>query len=168
MRKFIILALMAATAIPASVSAQSAGEVRRSQRDLREEQRELRDAQRYGSPRDVREERRDVRDARREVREDRRDYRQERREDWRDYRQSHRGDYARGNWRAPFRYQQWRPGARISSNFYGPRYYINDPYRYRLPRAGGRDLRYVRHYDDVLLVNVRTGRVVQVYNRFFW
>ncbi|MGK2908193.1 MAG: RcnB family protein [Sphingobium sp.] len=157
MRKFIILALLAATAIPATASAQSAGEVRRSQRDLREEQRDLRDAQRYGSRRDVREERRDVRDARREVR-----------EDWRDYRQSHRETYARGNFRAPFRQQQWRPGARISPNYYGARYYINDPYRYRLPRAGGRDLRYVRHYDDVLLVNTRTGRVVQVYNRFFW
>lgn len=155
MRKFIITALLAATVIPATASAQSAGEVRRSQRDLREEQRDLRDAQRYGSRRDVREERRDVRDARREVR-----------EDWRDYRENHRDVYARGNFRAPFRQQQWRPGARISSNYYGPRYYINDPYRYRLPNPG-RGLRYVRHYDTVLLVNPRSGRVVQVYDRFF-
>ena len=156
MRKIILIALMAATAIPATASAQSYGEARQSQRELREERRELRQAQRYGDRRDVREERRDVRQAR-----------QESREDWRDYRRAHRDVYARGNFRAPFRQQQWRPGARISQNFYGPRYFINDPYRYRLPNAG-RNLRYVRHYDDVLLVNVRTGRVVQVYNRFFW
>ena len=156
MRKIILIGLLAATAVPATVSAQSYGEVRRSQRDLREEQRDLRQAQRYGDRRDVREERRDVRDARREVR-----------EDWRDYRQSHRNVYARGEWRAPFRYQNWRVGARIAPNYYGPRYFINDTRRYRLPPAG-RNLRYVRHYDDVLLVNVRTGRVVQVYNRFFW
>ena len=156
MRKIIIMALMVATAIPTAASAQSYGEVRRSQRDLREEQRELRQAQRYGDRRDIREERRDVRGARREVR-----------EDWRDYRQNNRNVYARGNWRAPFRYQQWRSGARIAPSFYGSRYQINDFNRYRLPRPGP-NLRYVRHYDDVLLVNVRTGRVAQVYNRFFW
>ncbi len=156
MRKIIIMALMAATVIPTAASAQSAGEVRRSQRDLREEQRELRQAQRYGDRSDIREERRDVRDARREVR-----------EDWRDYRQSHRNVYARGNWRAPFRYNQWNNGARIDARYYGSRYYINDPQRYRLaPR--GPNLRYVRHYDDVLLVNIRTGRVQQVYRNFFW
>lgn len=156
MRKIIIMALMAATAIPTAASAQSYGEVRRSERDLRQEQRELRQAQRYGDRRDIREERRDVRNARQEVR-----------EDWRDYRQSHRNVYARGNWRAPFRYQQWRVGAQIAPTYYGSRYYINDFGRYRLPPPG-RNLRYVRHYDDVLLVNVRTGRVAQVYNRFFW
>ena len=28
--------------------------------------------------------------------------------------------------------------------------------------------RYVRHYDDLLLVNTRTGRVIRVYNGFYW
>lgn len=156
MRKLIILGLLAATVTPGVASAQSAREVRHSQRDLREEQRDLRDAQRYGSRRDVREQRRDVRDARREVR-----------EDWQDYRRSHRDVYRGGTWRAPFRYTSWNSGARIQPVYYGSRYAISDPYRYRLPRPGI-NTRWVRHYNDVLLVNVRTGRVVNVHRNFFW
>jgi len=28
--------------------------------------------------------------------------------------------------------------------------------------------RWVRHYNDVMLVNVRNGRVIQVHRGFFW
>jgi Ni/Co efflux regulator RcnB len=156
MRKLIILGLIAATAMPGAAMAQSRGEVRDSARELRQEQRELRDARRYGDRRDVREERRDVREARREVR-----------EDWRDYRRSNRNVYRAGSWRAPFRYTRWNEGARIRPVYYSSRYYISDPYRYRLPRPGN-NLRWVRHYNDVLLVNVRSGRVMQVHRGFFW
>lgn len=156
MRKLIILGLIAATAMPGAAMAQSRGEVRDSARELRQEQRELRDARRYGDRRDVREERRDVREARREVR-----------EDWRDYRRSHRNVYRAGNWNAPFRYNRWEAGSRIRPAYYNSRYYINDPYRYRLPRPGY-NMRWVRHYNDVLLVNVRTGRVIEVHRGFFW
>lgn len=156
MRKFIIAGLLAATVVPSVASAQSYGEVRRSERNLREEQRDLRDAQRYGDRRDVRDARRDVREARREVR-----------EDWRDYRQSHRDVYRAGRWNAPFRYTAWNRGQVLRPTYYSSRYYIADPYRYRL-RAPGRDLRWVRHYNDVLLVNVRTGRVMEVNRGFFW
>lgn len=87
--------------------------------------------------------------------------------DWRDYRGRNRGVYARGNWRAPFRYQQFRPGLRIGASFYGSRYIINDPWRYRLPQAGyGRA--WVRHYDDLLLVDMRRGVVIRVINNFYW
>lgn len=160
MRKLMMMAVLAATvapvALPAAASAQSRQEVRESVRDVREEQRELRDAKRYGDRDDVREERRDVRDAR-----------QEARQDWRDYRQNNRNMYARGNWRAPFRYQRWNTGAQIRPSYYAPRYYINDYGRYRL-HTPGRNLRWVRHYNDVLLINVRTGRVVEVNRDFFW
>jgi Ni/Co efflux regulator RcnB len=156
MRKFIIAGLLAATVVPTVASAQSYGEARRSEQRLREEQRDLRQAQRYGDRRDIREERRDVRDARREAN-----------QDWRDYRRSHRDVYRGGNWRAPFRYSQWNVGAQLRPSYYSSRYYITDPYRYRL-RAPGRDLRWVRHYNDVLLVNVRTGRVMEVNRGFFW
>ena len=156
MRKLIILGLIAATAMPGAAMAQSRGEVRDSARELRQEQRELRDARRYGDRRDVREERRDVREARREVR-----------EDWRDYRRSNRNVYRAGSWRAPFRYTRWNEGARIRPVYYSSRYYVSDPYRYRLPRPGN-NLRWVRHYNDVLLVNVRSGRVMQVHRGFFW
>ncbi|HKT76728.1 MAG TPA: DUF1090 family protein [Sphingobium sp.] len=157
MRKLIILGLIAATAMPAAAMAQSRGEVRDSARDLRQEQRELRDAQRYGSRHDVREQRRDVREARQELR-----------EDWRDYRRSHRDVYRGGNWRAPFRYNRWDVGAQLRPTYYSSRYYISDPYRYRLPRQGNPNLRWVRHYNDVLLVNVRSGRVMEVHRGFFW
>ena len=164
MRKLIILGLMAATILPAAApaAAQSRAEIRRDRQELREERRELRDARRYGTQRDVREQRRDVREARRELREDRQD-----RRDWRAYRQDNRRLYSRGGWRAPFAYRTFRPGLRIGTSYYSPRYHIADPYRYRLPIARP-GLRWIRHYDDVLLVDVRRGYVVRVIRNFFW
>ncbi|MCI4591388.1 RcnB family protein [Sphingobium sp. BYY-5] len=156
MRKLIILGLLAATVAPSVASAQSMGEVRRSEHNLREQQRDLRQAQRYGDRRDVRDARRDVRDARQDVR-----------EDWQDYRRSHRDVYRGGNWRAPFRYTAWNRGAQLRPAYYSSRYYIADPYRYRLPRPGANQ-QWVRHYNDVLLVNVRTGRVIDAHRGFFW
>ena len=164
MRKLIILGLMAATVLPAAApaSAQSRGEIRRDRQELREERRELRQARRHGDARDVRHERRDVREARRELREDRAD-----RRDWRAYRNDNRRLYSRGHWRAPFAYRSFRPGVRIGVGYYAPNYYISDPRRYRLPAARG-GLRWVRHYDDALLVDVRRGIVVDVIRNFYW
>ena len=168
MRKLIIMGLMAATMLPAAASAQSQREVRESRQDLREEQRELDRAYRFGDSRDIRREQRDVRDARQELREDRFDRdRAWGRNDWRDYRDGHRDFYRRGNWRAPFRYNNFRTGVRIAPPFYGSRYFINDPWRYHLPRARGYS-RWVRHYDDVLLVDTRRGIVLDVYRGFFF
>ena len=166
MRHLITAALLAAVAFPAAASAQSGGELRRDRQDIREERRELRDARRYGDRRDVREERRDVRDARREYREDLRDYRRSGRDDWRGYRQRNRAVYARGNWHAPFRYNNFRPGVRIGAPYYQQRFVIADPYRYRLPRPVGYQ-RWVRHYDDVLLIDTRRGYVVDVLRGFY-
>lgn len=158
MRTPIILALMAAVAVPSIAQAQSLREARESQRDVREERRDLRQAERYGDRRDVREARRDLRDAR-----------QEAREDWRDYRQSHRDVYRRPAYVGPrgYAYRPVTPGYRFAPAYYGSQYVITDPYRYRLPAAVGPN-RWVRYGNDVVLVNVRTGRVVQVHNRFFW
>lgn len=155
MRKVMIIALMAATVLPATAMAQNR-ELSRDRQDIREEQRELRDARRYGDREDVREERRDVRDARREYR-----------EDWRDYRKDNRNVYARGHWRSPYRYHAFREGARIRPGYYSQRYVIANPWRYRLPAARGH-MRWVRHYDDVLLINTRNGVVVEVIRNFFW
>jgi Ni/Co efflux regulator RcnB len=169
MRKLIILGLMAATVLPAAApaSAQSRAEIRRDREELREERGELRRARRDGDRREIRRERRDVRDARRELREDIRDRRDWGRNDWRDWRRTNRSLYSRGYWRAPFAYRTFRPGLRIGPSFYGPRYFIADPWRYRLPAARP-GLRWVRHYDDVLLVDVRRGIVVDVIRNFFW
>lgn len=171
MRKLIASLLIAATALPVIATpayAQSPGELRRDRRDIREERRDVRDAQRYGTRRDVRDERGDLRNARREYREDLRD--RDRRwgnDDWRRYRQNNRALYSRGGWNAPFRYQHFRPGTRIRSVYYGPRYVISDPWRYRLPPIGGYQ-RWVRHYDDLLLIDVRRGTVLRVIPSFYW
>ncbi len=157
MRKLILAGLMAATLVPGVASAQN-GELRRDRQDVREQQRELRDARMYGDRHDVREQRRDVRDAREEYR-----------EDWRSYRRDH-GDAFRGPAYVGPRGWRYRPvtaGYRLQPGFYGERYVIADPYRYRLPRVMG-PTRYVRYGNDVLLVNVRTGRVLEVYNSFFY
>lgn len=168
MKKTITAMLLAAVALPGVAQAQSNGELRRDRQDIRQEQRQLRDAQRRGDTRDVREQRRDVREARQEYREDRRDRdRNWGNDDWRRYRATNRGIYARGNWRAPFRYNRFTVGARIGAPYFGPRYVIADPWRYRLPRAG-RYQSWVRHYNDVLLIDTRRGVVLRVIPGFYW
>jgi Ni/Co efflux regulator RcnB len=145
MRKIILLGLMAAIAIPAAATAQSRGEIRRE---------DLRDARERGDYRDMREEREELRDAREELREDRRD----RRDEYRDNRDR------RDRYVAPYRgwrYGVVRPGFQLRPAFFGPRYHINNPAHYRL-RPAARNQRWIRYGDDLLLVNVRNGRVLQV------
>lgn len=167
MRKLIIMGLMAAAAIPGVANAQSQREVRESRQELRQEQRDLQRAYRNGDRRDVREQRRDVREARQELREDVRDRnRAWGRNDWRTYRDRNANLYSRGNWRAPYRYNAFRAGGRIQPAYYGSRYVIADPWRYRLPPARGAS-RWVRHYDDVLLVDTRRGVVLDVIRSFY-
>lgn len=163
MRNLIIAALAATVlspvAIPAAASAQSAGEVRRDTREIHRDRQDVRAAQRYGD-------RGDVRDARQELREDR----QERREDWRDYRQSHRSVYTRGGYRGPsgYRYRPVTIGYRFAPSYYGRNYWINDYATYRLPRPGYGYQRWVRYGNDVVLIDTRNGRTIQVYNSFFY
>lgn len=165
MRKLIIGALMAATAFPAVATAQSNDDLRRDRQDVRQQQYELNQARRYGDNRDVRRERRDLRDARQNLAEDRN--RVWARDDWRGWRDNNRNLYARGNWNAPFRYQNFRAGVRIAPAFYGQRYWIADPWRYHLPPARP-NTRWVRHYNDVLLIDYRRGIVLDVIRNFYW
>lgn len=51
--------------------------------------------------------------------------------------------------------------------FYSSRYWIDDPWQYRLPDVYG-PYRWVRYYDDALLVDVYSGEVVDVIHDFFW
>jgi Ni/Co efflux regulator RcnB len=56
-------------------------------------------------------------------------------------------------------------GYRFDPVFYDRRYWI-DPYRYHLrPVAGWQ--RWVRYGPDILLVDIRNGRVLDVYSGFF-
>lgn len=181
MRHFVTAALLAATALSgvvasAPAAAQSREELRRDRRDIRQEARQLDRARARGDWRDVREQRQDLREARQEYREDRRDLRQQRqwqrdrrawRADMQRWRAGHRDLYARGGWQAPFRYQSFRPGARIGADYYGTRYVIADPWRYRLPAAPVR-ARWVRHYDDAVLVDYRRGIVLDVVRGFYF
>lgn len=174
--KALIGTLMLATTLPVATApafAQSRGEVNRSERELNREQRQLQrerqqlqDARRYGDRRDVREQQRDLREQRRDVRDARREYREDLR-DYRDYRASNRKAFRGPAFRANFRYQQFRPGVRIAPNYYGQRYVVSNYRNYRLPNPGVRQT-WVRHYNDMLLVNTRTGTVVRVIPNFYW
>lgn len=165
MRKSILTLLMATIVLPvavapASASAQTRRDVQEARQDLREEQRNLNRAYRSGD-------RKDVREAQRDVREAQRDYNQETRKYQENNRRAAVQTQSRNNgWNAPFRYQRWNKGNRMNASYYAPRYAVNNPQRYRLPNAG-RNLRWVRHYDDALLVNTRTGRVVDVRRNIF-
>jgi Ni/Co efflux regulator RcnB len=157
MRKMIILGLIAATALPGLASAQTA-ELHRDRQELREQRQDLMDARRHGDRDDVRAERRDVREARQELR-----------EDWRDYRRDHRDAFRRPAYVGPrgYRYRPVVVGYRFQPVYYSTRYVIADPYRYRLPRPAGFQ-RWVRYGNDAVLVNIRNGRVITVYDGFFW
>ena len=171
MRKLMTAALIAATLVPGAAFAQSRAELYRDRQDIHREQRQLDRAYARGDWRGVREQRGDLRDARREYREDLRDRREWqrdwRRDDWRRWHDANRPLYARGNWRAPFHYQPFRPRVRLAPAYYGTRYVIADPWRYRLP-AAPRTARWVRHYDDALLVDYRRGIVLDVIRGFYW
>lgn len=100
-------------------------------------------------------------------------WRGDRRYDWRGYRDAHR-EFFRGPRYSPprgygygFGYRPFARGYRIQPFFYGREYWIDDPYFYRLPPAEG-PYRWVRYYDDVLLVDLRSGVVVDVIRDFFW
>jgi len=144
MRKLLVAAIAATVLVPSAASAQSAREVRQDQREVR---------------RDV------ARGDFQEAREDRRELR----EDWRDYRRTHRNVYNRPAYVAPrgYRYRPVVIGTTLNQRFWAPRYRIRNYDTYRLPYPG-RNRVYVRYGNDVLLINARTGRVIRVYNRFFW
>jgi Ni/Co efflux regulator RcnB len=161
MRKTIMFALAATALVPATAistttaAAQSRAEIRHDRRVVRQERRDVQQARRFGTRQDVRVERRQLRGARQELREDRADRRYSR-------------NYVR--YVAPYRswsYSPVRIGFQLSPHFYSSRYYIANPYQYGL-RPAGRFQQWIRYGDDLLLVNVRTGRVVQVLHNYYW
>ncbi|MEL6238735.1 MAG: RcnB family protein, partial [Pseudomonadota bacterium] len=101
---------------------------------------------------------------------DRRAWRANKRFGWRGFRRANRGLFRIGPYYAPFRghyYQPVRIGFFLDSLFFQPRFFINDPFAFRLPPVYG-PYRWVRYYDDVLLVDIYTGEVVDVIENFFW
>jgi Ni/Co efflux regulator RcnB len=167
MRKFILLAAAAAMIVPSAAVAQRYDHSRGDRHETRQDRRDVRHDRR-----DIRQDRRDVRQDRgnrHEVRQDRRDIRQDRhdvRRDRGDIRQDRRfRDHRRSAYIAPYRGFSYRPvsvGFRLRPAFYSPRYYISDYGYYHLRAPHGRWLRWIRYGDELLLVNIRTGRVLQV------
>ncbi|MEO5808783.1 MAG: RcnB family protein [Sphingomicrobium sp.] len=101
----------------------------------------------------------ELRQDRQEVRHDRQQLRHDRRELRREHRDARRIRYV-----SPYRgwtYRVITPGYQLRPGFYGQRYVITNYGHYQL-RAPGRFQRWVRYGDDLVLVNVRTGRVLKV------
>jgi hypothetical protein len=153
-------------------------ERREDRRDWRQDRRDDR--------RDWRDDRRgDRRDWRYGNRDDRRDWRYDRRTDRRDWNRGWRNDrrYAWQDWRvrnrslfrlspyySPYRnygYQRFSIGLFLDRLFFDQRYWIDDPFYYRLPPAPP-GTQWVRYYNDVLLVDVYSGEVIDAIHDFFW
>ena len=98
-------------------------------------------------------------------------WRNDRRYDWNSYRNRYGDRYRIGRYYAPrgwdYGYRRFSVGIFLNSLLYSNSYWMDDPYSYRLPPAYG-TLRWIRYYDDALLVDIRDGYVVDVIHDFFW
>ncbi len=101
---------------------------------------------------------------------DRNGWRRDNRYNWSGWRNSHRSTFSLGLYYAPWQdysYSRFGIGAVIGAPFYSQRYWIADPWAYRLPPADG-PYRWVRYYDDALLVDLYSGEVVDVIYDIFY
>ena len=100
-----------------------------------------------------------------------RDWRRDRRYDWSGYRSRNRNIFHLPRYYAPYGwdygYRRFGIGFTLSSILYGQNYWIDDPYYYQLPPAYG-PYRWVRYYNDALLVDIYTGEVVDTVYDIFW
>ena len=89
----------------------------------------------------------------------------DRHHDWRDRHHHRRVAYV-----SPYRgwnYRRLSVGHRLRPAFYGPRYTISDYGYYRIA-APRRYHRWIQYGPDLLLIDIRSGRVLQVLpNRFY-
>ena len=155
MRKFILLAATAAMIVPTAAIAQN--------RDVRHDRTSRTDhtdrTDRAG--RTDRTDRTEVRHDQRDLRQDRTGMRHDRRN----------GGHTHAAYVAPYHNWSYRPvnvGYRLQPAFYGSRYYISDYGAYNLQVPHSRSLRWICYGEDLLLVNVRTGRVLQVVHNRNW
>lgn len=100
-----------------------------------------------------------------------RGWRNDDRYDWNRYRSGNSSLYRLPRYYAPNGwgngYRRFSVGITLSSILWDQNYWIDDPWSYRLPEAYG-PYRWVRYYDDALLVDVRSGQVVDtVYDIFY-
>ncbi|MCF2515243.1 RcnB family protein [Sphingomonas sp. G124] len=97
------------------------------------------------------------------------DWRHDHRYDWQNHRKHHRSLFRLGRYYDPYGwgYRRFSIGFDLWPSYYGSSFWLNDPWMYRLPPAYG-PYRWVRYYNDALLVNIYTGQVVDVIYSFFW
>jgi Nickel/cobalt transporter regulator len=99
----------------------------------------------------------------------RQDWRRDRRYDWQGQRRRNGAQFHLGLYVDPFGWG-YRPiglGWALDREYYDARYSLADPWSYRLPLAPP-GYRWVRYYDDALLIDLRSGRVVDVLSDIFW
>ena len=90
--------------------------------------------------------------------------------DWYGWRNRYPSYFQVGLYYSPYRNYSYRRlgiGYFLDSLFFDQDYWIADPQYYRLPEAYG-PYRWVRYYDDAVLVNIYSGEVADVVYRFFW
>lgn len=98
-------------------------------------------------------------------------WRNDSRYNWQSYRNTHRDIFRRGRYNPPrgygYGYRSVSRGFFLEPFFYASSYWLADPYQYRLPPAEW-PYRWVRYYDDALLVDTTNGEVVDVIQNFFY
>ena len=99
-----------------------------------------------------------------------RGWRNDRRYDWNGHRNRYRNYYSVPRYYNPYGYgygyQRFGIGIYLESLFFSNRYWINDPWQYRLPTAPY-GAQWVRYYNDVLLVDIYSGYVIDTIHNFF-
>ena len=95
-------------------------------------------------------------------------WRNDSRYDWHNYRRHHRSHFHLGFYIDPFGwgYQPFYAGYRMWPSYYGNQYWI-DPSLYGLPYPPP-GAAWVRYYNDVLLIDLYSGTVLDVIPGFFW
>jgi len=98
-----------------------------------------------------------------------RNWRSNRGYDWNGWRQRNRTIFHVRPYRDPYgwAYQLFSIGWRLWPQYYVSSYWIYDPSMYRLPPAPP-GTRWIRYYNDALLVDMYTGEVIDVIHDFFW
>ena len=96
-------------------------------------------------------------------------WRHNNRYDWHNWRKRHRSLFRLGFYFDPFgwNYRPYSIGWRLWPSYYSSRYWLNDPWHYRLPYAPP-GYRWIRYYNDAILVDTWNGEVVDVIYNFFW
>lgn len=89
-------------------------------------------------------------------------------EAWQELRQTNADLFRRPEYVAPrgLPHPRVSSGDQLAAAFYDRSFWIEDFAIYRLPQPADNQ-QYIRYRDDMLLVNVRSGRVVRVYRDFF-